>query len=65
MADANTMKMKTIFVVDDNDVNLTKAKRVLEGHYRVLTIPSAGRMFEIITRIMPALIWTITKRPKR
>jgi len=48
--------MKTIFVVDDNDVNLTKVKRVLEGEYRVLTIPSAERMFELIKKIMPDLI---------
>ena len=48
--------MKTIFVVDDNDVNLTKAQRVLEGHYRVLTIPSAIRMFVLIEKIMPDLI---------
>jgi len=48
--------MKTIYVVDDNNVNLTKAKRVLEGHYRVLTIPSAARMFELIVKIIPDLI---------
>jgi len=48
--------MKTIFVVDDNDVNLTKAQRVLEGHYRVLTIPSAERMFTLFAKIMPDLI---------
>lgn len=48
--------MKTIFVVDDNDVNLTKAKQVLEGHYRVLTIPSAERMFAIFAKIIPDLI---------
>ena len=32
---------KTIFVVDDNNVNLTKAKQILEGQYRVFTLPSA------------------------
>ena len=48
--------MKTIFVVDDSDVNLTQAKRVLEGRYRVLTIPSAERMFALLTKIMPDLI---------
>jgi len=48
--------MKTIFVVDDNDVNLTKAKRVLEEHYRVLTIPSAIKMFTLLNKITPDLI---------
>ena len=48
--------METIFVVDYNDVNLTKAQRILERHYRILTIPSAARMFALIAKITPDLI---------
>ena len=48
--------MKTIFIVDDNGVNLAKAERVLEGHYRLFTIPSAQRMFTLVEKIMPDLI---------
>ena len=48
--------MKTIYVVDDNDVNLTKAKRVLEEFYRVLTLPSAEKMFALVKKIVPDLI---------
>ena len=47
---------KTIFVVDDNDVNLVSAKRALEGHYRVRTMPSAKMMFKLIEKTMPDLI---------
>jgi putative two-component system response regulator len=48
--------MKTIFVVDDNDVNLIKAKQALSGSYRVLTLPSAKKMFELFEKVMPDLI---------
>ena len=48
--------MKTIFVVDDNDVNLVQAKRALDGHYRVRTMSSAAKMLEIINKIIPDLI---------
>jgi len=48
--------MKTIFVVDDNDVNLIKAKQALAGSYRVLTFPAAARIFEFFEKIMPDLI---------
>ncbi|MCL2718643.1 MAG: response regulator [Lachnospiraceae bacterium] len=50
------MTTKTIFVVDDNDVNLVQAKRALDGHYRVRTMPSAERMLIIIEKIIPDLI---------
>ena len=48
--------MKTIFVIDDSDVNLIKAKRALEGQFHVRTMPSAIKMLEIITKIKPDLI---------
>ncbi|MDR2732078.1 MAG: response regulator, partial [Fibromonadaceae bacterium] len=48
--------MKTIFVVDDNNTNLTKAKEVLGSHYRVLALPSAEKMFALFVKIKPDLI---------
>jgi putative two-component system response regulator len=56
--------MKTIFVVDDNDVNLVQAKRALEGHYRVRTMPSAERMFAIIGKVIPDLILLDIQMPE-
>jgi len=48
--------MKTIFVVDDNDVNLLTAEETLSTQYRVFTLPSASDMFELLNDIVPDLI---------
>ena len=48
--------MKTIFVVDDNNVNLLAAETALAAHYRVFTLPSASGMFELLEDILPDLI---------
>ena len=47
---------KIIFVVDDNEINLVKAKEALQDQYRVLTMTSALRMFELLEKRMPDLI---------
>jgi len=47
---------KTIFVVDDNDMNLAAANEALKGQYRVITLPSAIRMFAMIDKLTPDLI---------
>ena len=47
---------KMIFVVDDNDTNLIMASEALEERYRVMTLPSAERMFAILRKIIPDLI---------
>jgi len=47
---------KTIFVVDDNDTNLAMAEEALEEQYRVLTLPSAAKMFTLLEKITPDLI---------
>jgi len=47
---------KTIFVVDDNDTNLTSAKNALSGSYRVYTLASAQGMFKLLGKITPDLI---------
>ena len=48
--------MKTIFVVDDNNVNLLSADEALSKHYRVYTMPSAASMFELLEDVKPDLI---------
>jgi putative two-component system response regulator len=48
--------MRTIFVVDDNDVNLLTAENSLTGKYRVFTLPSAAAMFELLDEVVPDLI---------
>ena len=47
---------KTIFIVDDKDTNLFEAKQALSDSYRVLTLPSAQKMFALLKKIKPDLI---------
>ena len=48
--------MKTIFIVDDSDTNLMTAEKSLEDDFRVLTLPSADKMFSLLGKITPDLI---------
>ena len=48
--------MKTIFVVDDSDTNLSMAEVALENQYRVMTMPSAAKMFSFLEKIKPDMI---------
>ena len=48
--------VKTIFVVDDNDTNLSMAKEALKEQYRVMTMPSAEKMFDLLEKITPDMI---------
>jgi len=56
--------MKTIFIVDDADTNLAKAKQCLEDSYRVLTMPSATKMFALLEKIIPDLILLDIEMPE-
>jgi len=56
--------MKTIFVVDDSDTSLLLAKKALEDHYRVLTIPSSAKMFKLMEKIVPDLILLDIEMPE-
>ncbi len=48
---------KLVFIVDDNDSNLTMAASALEDQYRVLTMPSAEKMFFVLGKgKLPSLI---------
>jgi putative two-component system response regulator len=56
--------MKTIFVVDDSDTNLSMAEAVLEDQYRVMTMPSAAKMFNLLGKIIPDLILLDIEMPE-
>ena len=56
--------METVFIVDDNDVNLTKAKQSLEGTYRVFTLPSAVKMFALMEKVIPDIILLDIEMPE-
>jgi putative two-component system response regulator len=55
---------KTIFVVDDNDINLSMAREALKGQYRVMTMPSADKMFAMMEKIMPDIILLDIEMPE-
>ena len=55
---------KTIFVVDDNDTNLSMAKVALREQYRVMTLPSAGKMFALLEKVKPDLILLDIEMPE-
>ena len=48
--------MKTIFVIDDSDTNLSMTESVLEDYYRVMTMPSAEKLFSFLGKVIPDLI---------
>jgi len=48
--------MRTIFVVDDNGINLMKADEALSDHFDVITISSALTMFELFEDVIPDMI---------
>ena len=56
--------MKTIFIVDDSDTNLAKAEEALEDHFRVMTIPSAAKMFLLLEKMTPDLILLDIEMPE-
>jgi len=55
---------KLIFIVDDNDANLTVAACALEDDYRVLTMPSAEKMFSLLEKKRPDLILLDIEMPE-
>jgi len=56
--------MKTIFVIDDAGINLTKAEQALEDSYNVVTLLSATRMFILLEKVTPDLILLDIEMPE-
>jgi len=55
---------KLIFIVDDSDANLTLAASILENEYRILSMPSAERMFVLLGKKIPDLILLDIEMPE-
>jgi len=55
---------KLVFIVDDNDANLTVAASALENDYRVLTMPSAEKMFSLLEKKLADLILLDIEMPE-
>ena len=51
-------------MVDDSDTNLLKAGEALEDQYRVLTMPSAAKMFTLLEKMTPDLILLDIEMPE-
>ena len=49
-------EQKKIFVVDDNNANLTACKNILKPHYMIYPAPSAAKMFGLMEHVIPDLI---------
>jgi len=62
--DGENILLKTIFVVDDSDTNLAIAEEALEDDYRVMTVPSAKKMFSLLEKITPDLILLDIEMPE-
>jgi putative two-component system response regulator len=55
---------KTLFLVDDCDTFLMKAKQTLDGLYRVFSFPSADKMFALLEKITPDMILLDIEMPE-
>jgi len=56
--------MKTIFIVDDSDTNLSMAEAALENQYRIMTMPSAEKMFALLEKVTPDMILLDIEMPQ-
>ncbi|MDR0293378.1 MAG: response regulator [Oscillospiraceae bacterium] len=56
--------MKTIFAVDDSNLNLMMVEEALEDCFRVMTMLSGAKMFSLLPRIVPDLILLDIEMPE-
>ena len=54
----------TVFIVDDNETNLTLAEDALVKEYRVIALSSAVKMFEALKKFKPDLILLDVEMPE-
>ena len=57
------MTKRKIVLVDDNQANLTACKKAMKDQYDVYPCPSAEKMFEVLTHIIPDLILLDVEMP--
>jgi len=55
---------KIVFIVDDNDTNLTMAEDALAEQYRVIALSSAAKMFKALEKFRPDLILLDVEMPE-
>jgi len=55
---------RVVFVVDDNDINLSVAKEALKEQYKVFTMPSAAKMFSFMEKMKPDMILLDIEMPE-
>ena len=55
---------RTVFIVDDNDTSMALAEEALGQHYRIMTVPSAKKMFSLLEWIIPDLILLDIEMPE-
>jgi len=54
---------KLMFIVDDNDSNLTVLAGIFENDFKVLTMPSATKMFKLLERKIPDILLIDVEMP--
>jgi len=59
-----TKPQKKIFIVDDNNANLTACKYILKPYYEVFPSPSVEKMFDLLEHIIPDLIMLDVNMPE-
>ena len=57
-------KKSIVFVVDDNEANLTACKQMLKTHYAVYPALSAAKMFELLSHVKPDIILLDVEMPE-
>ena len=50
--------------MDDSDTNLAMTEEALEDHFRIMTLPSALKMFSLLEKLTPDLILLDVEMPQ-
>jgi len=57
-------KAKKIIIVDDNAANLSVGRNLLKSYYEVFPVPSAARLFDLLSKFIPDLILLDVNMPE-
>ena len=56
--------MKKVFIIDDNDTNLTVIAAMLEDEFKVFTMVSVAKMFTMLDKIKPDVMLIDIEMPQ-
>ncbi|MCL1830935.1 MAG: hypothetical protein FWG21_05850, partial [Oscillospiraceae bacterium] len=59
-----TSSRKTIILVDDSQANLTQGRYMLSTFYHVIPVPSGKKLFEVLEKVIPAIILLDIEMPE-